>query len=231
MSDVRMVGLSGGMGAGTLTVPDGLFLGGGLAMNTGTHGDNEAGGGSGDEMGVALAARVVGGDGDAFRELVEAFKMRVLGTAKRFVRNHHELDDLVQEIFLRVWKGLKTFRGEAPLEHWVMRVSVRTCYDHLRKQRRVRESEVLVEEPRGEAGMEVNEDRDRLRREAWEVVRCGLERLGEKDRVVITLLDLEGRSVANIAELTGWSESNVKVRAFRARKKLKTVLESLDGEK
>ncbi|MEM7144083.1 MAG: RNA polymerase sigma factor [Verrucomicrobiota bacterium] len=225
MSEAMMVGLPVGIGIGTFGVPGGLYVGGGLAM---TEKDGDEKRVAGDEMGLALAKRVVGGDGDAFRELVEAFKMRVLGTATRFVRNHHELDDLVQEIFLRVWKGLKTFRGEAPLEHWVMRVSVRTCYDHLRKQRRVRESEVLVEEPRWEAGMVDEGDRERSRREAWEVVRCGLERLGEKDRVVITLLDLEGRSVAEIAELTGWSESNVKVRAFRARKKLKTVLESME---
>jgi RNA polymerase sigma-70 factor (ECF subfamily) len=87
-----------------------------------------------------------------------------------------------------------------------------------------------VEEPRergpegggGESGVEAK------RREACELVQWGMGRLPEKDRLILTLLELEERSVAEIAELTGWSVSNVKVRAFRARKKLKTVLEELE---
>ena len=66
------------------------------------------------------------------------------------------------------------------------------------------------------------------RREACEWVQWGLRQLPEKDRLILTLLELEERSVAEIAALTGWSVSNVKVRAFRARKKLKTVLETLE---
>jgi RNA polymerase sigma-70 factor (ECF subfamily) len=229
MSEVIMLTMPG-TGRGIGVVWGGLSPGGGDVMSA-KEGAGEKDAGSGDAAGRALAARVAGGDGDAFRALVLEYKSRVLGMASRYVRNHHELDDLAQEIFVRIWKGMKSFRGDAPLEHWVMRVSVRTCYDHLRKNRRRRESEVLVEEVRetgtGE-GRREGSSAESSRREACEWVQWGLRQLPEKDRLILTLLELEERSVAEIAELTGWSVSNVKVRAFRARKKLKTVLEELE---
>ncbi len=171
-----------------------------------------------------LAARIAGGDEEAFGDLVTLFKHRVLGTASRYARNSHELDDLGQEIFIRVWRGLGKYRGDAPLEHWVMRVAVRTCYDFLRKVRKRRECEVLVEEVL-ESGAEDESEKMRRSREAWEVIRAGMAALSVKDQLVLTLVELEEKSVAEAAALTGWSESNVKVRAFRARKKLKTILE------
>jgi RNA polymerase sigma-70 factor (ECF subfamily) len=201
----------------------------GLAMSVKEGVEKESKGPAGEVAGKPLAARVAAGDGEAFRLLVTEYKSRVLGMASRYVQNHHELDDLAQDIFLRIWKGIKTYRGDAPLEHWIMRVSVRACYDHLRRNRRRRESEVLVDEPRG-GGLDVKDEGavERSRREASEVVQWGLRQLPEKDRLIITLLELEERSVAEIADLTGWSVSNVKVRAFRARKKLKMVLENVE---
>jgi len=182
-----------------------------------------------DPTDAALAARAAGGDESAFSELVSRYKMRVFGTASRYARGRHELDDLAQDIFLRIWKGLPSYRADAPFEHWCMRVVVRSCYDFLRKNRRRRESEVLVESPpihshTGEA------DRAEIqRREAWETVSRLLERLNAKDRLVITLIDLEEKSVREAASLTGWSESNVKVRAHRARKKMREIWEQSKG--
>lgn len=173
--------------------------------------------------------RILGGDEDEFRGLVVEFKQRVLGTASRFARNRYELDDLGQEVFLRVWRGLKTWRGEAPLEHWVGRVTVRVCYDFLRKNRKRRESEVLVDEVRDGESAGAGDARQRERREVVELVRWGLAKLPPKDEMILTLLELEDRSVAEVSGMTGWSESNVKVRAFRARKKLKVILERVDG--
>lgn len=168
--------------------------------------------------------RILGSGGEFYGELVTRYKGKVLGTASRFARNAHDLDDLAQEIFLRIWRGLGKYRGEAPLEHWVMRVAVRTCYDFLRRNRKRRESEVIVEDV-GREGQAEGEGAAARGREAWEIVQAGMQKLGAKERLILTLMELEERSVAEVSKLTGWSASNVKVRAFRARKKLREVLE------
>lgn len=174
-----------------------------------------------------LVQRAKSGDDAAYASLVALYRDRVFGTASRFARGRQELEDLAQEIFIRVWKGLDTFREDAPFEHWFMRIAVRTCYDFLRKHRRRRESEVLVEETPAELETDFTGEADPVakRREAWEVVQTLLAELGEKDRLVVTLIDLEQKSVKEAASLTGWSESNVKVRAFRARKRMREIYE------
>ena len=174
-----------------------------------------------------LVRNAIAGNDAAYEELVARYRTRVFGTASRFARDRHELDDLAQDIFVRVWKGLGSYREEAPFEHWFMRVAIRTCYDFLRKHRRRRESEVLVDEtpPEHEASGDSDDVRIRKRREAWEIVQQLLECLNEKDRLVITLMDLEEKSVKETAKLTGWSESNVKVRAHRARHKMREIYE------
>lgn len=173
---------------------------------------------------VARAAR---GDEDAFVRLASAYRPRIWATASRFARSRPELEDLVQDLLLKLWRGLSGYRSDAPFEHWVMRVAVRGCYDFLRQNRRRRESERLVDEARRPEDADPAASRARARREAWETVSLLLERLDPKDRLVVTLLDLEERGVRETAALTGWSEANVKVRAHRARKKMRTIFETL----
>lgn len=178
--------------------------------------------------------RAIDGDDDAFAALARLHRGRITGTAARFARGPHELEDLVQDIFIRAWKGLPRFRSDAPFEHWIMRVAIRTCYDFLRRHRRRREQECLVDgqsevfHQASGAGSGTDDDSASRRREAWEIVQRLLERLGDKDRLVITLVDLEQKSVKETAELTGWSEANVKVRAFRARQRMRELYERLE---
>jgi RNA polymerase sigma-70 factor (ECF subfamily) len=174
-----------------------------------------------------LVRRARAGDDTAFSALAERYRDRVFGTASRFARGRHELEDLAQDIFIRIWKGLGSYREDAPFEHWLMRVTIRTCYDFLRKHRRRRESEVLVDEtPLPSPDARGNTDDDvRRRRDAWELVQSLLDELPEKDRLVVTLIDLERQSVKEAAKLIGWSDYNVKVRAFRARKRLRDLYE------
>lgn len=175
-------------------------------------------------------ARAQRGDEDAFVHLAVAFRPKVWSTASRFARSRPELEDLVQDLFVRIWKGLPSYRSDAPFEHWVMTVTVRGCYDFLRRHRRRRESETLVDPQEGPEEPDRRPERERSRRDAWEIVRLLLDRLDAKDRTVITLLDLEERGVRETARLTGWSESNVKVRAHRARKKMRTLYDELGLE-
>lgn len=171
------------------------------------------------------------GDEDAFVELARRYHDRVWSTASRFARSRSELEDLVQDLFVKIWKGLPTFQNKSPFEHWLMRVTVRGCYDFLRKNRRRRESEVLTAEIYETIGTTGIENVSLKQNEASEIVAILMQGLDAKDRTVITLLELEEKSVRETAELTGWSESNVKVRAFRARKKMKAIFEKLGLER
>jgi RNA polymerase sigma-70 factor, ECF subfamily len=172
----------------------------------------------------ALVARALGGDESAFTELVRRHKRRVFGAASRFARDDHQLDDLCQEVFIRAFRNLPKFRGEAPFEHWLSRITVSACYDFLRKERRTREQISLdahdfdLRDSRSDAAASA--------RGASELLAFAMRQLSADERLIITLAEIEDRSMREISELTGWSESNVKVRAFRARQNLKRILEA-----
>jgi len=109
----------------------------------------------------------------------------------------------------------------------VSKIAVNACYDSLRKQSR-REREVSLEDV--EFSLIEPSSEKIPSSEAWEILRHALGKLCPEDRLVITLLNLEEKSVREVSALTGWSESNVKVRAFRARNKLKKILEGNNGK-
>ena len=166
-----------------------------------------------------LIQSTLAGDDEAFAELVRRYKGRVFGIAARFARNGAELDDVCQEIFIKVYRNLGRFRGDAPFEHWLSRIAVRACYDLLRKTRREREQVPLD-------GLPLGVEDNMAPQQAREVLEFAMAKLSPKHRLAITLLELEEKSVRETAELTGWSEANVKVRAFRARQALKKILET-----
>ncbi|MBA4387174.1 MAG: RNA polymerase sigma factor [Verrucomicrobia bacterium] len=166
-----------------------------------------------------LIRSALDGDDEAFAVLVRRHRQKVFGIAGRFARHDHELDDLAQEIFLKAYRNLGRFRQESPFEHWLSRIAVRTCYDALRKRRR-EGSEVPIDD----LAIVAENDIEPMR--AKELLDRALVRLSAEQRLVITLLELEERSVREVAALTGWSETNVKVRAFRAREALKRILEA-----
>lgn len=173
-----------------------------------------------------LVRKALGGNDSAFAELAERYRTRVYGTASRFARGHAELEDLAQDIFIRAWKGLKSFRADAPFEHWFMTIAVRTCYDFLRKHRSRRQVEVLVDESPADLyadSADTSDQRIQKRREAWEIIDHILTQLNDKERLIITLIELEEKTVKETAALTGWSEPNVKVRAHRARLKMREI--------
>src|SRR5216117_4205562 len=87
-----------------------------------------------------LIAAVLRGDAASFEPLVEKYSPRVFATARRYARRESEVEDIVQEVWTKAYSHLATFRGDAPFEHWLMRLAVRTCYDFLRKHQRNRET-------------------------------------------------------------------------------------------
>jgi RNA polymerase sigma-70 factor, ECF subfamily len=171
---------------------------------------------------ASLVRSTLAGDEDAFRELITRHKARVFGTCARFARDAQQLDDLSQEVFLRAWRKLNKFRGEAPFEHWLARLTVTTCYDFLRRERRHRDAVSLddfAHEMRDHGA-----DTAIAAARAKDLLEWAMRKLSADERLILTLLELEERSVREISALTGWKESNVKVRAFRARARLKTII-------
>src|SRR5215469_14113276 len=182
-----------------------------------------------------LIAAVLKGDAASFEPLVEKYSPRVFATARRYARRESEVEDIVQEVWVKAYQKLGSFRGEAPFEHWLMRLTVRTCYDFLRGHQRNRElnfselSDPEVNWLERFAGQddEASEHADAAR----QLIERILEKLTPSARLIITLLEIEDRSVKEIAALTGWSVPLVKVRAFRARAEMKKVLAKLKKEK
>ncbi len=182
-----------------------------------------------------LIAAVLRGDTASFEPLVRKYSPRLFATARRYARREIEVEDIVQEVWLKAYQKLRGFRGEAPFEHWLMRLAVRTCYDFLRAHQRSREApfsdltdsdsdwlERLATHPERSA-----EASDAAR----QLVQHILAQLSPAARLIITLLEIEERSIKEIAGLTGWSVPLVKVRAFRARAEMRKVLARIGREK
>src|SRR5947209_7872732 len=182
-----------------------------------------------------LIAAVLKGDAASFEPLIQKYSPRVFATARRYARRESEVEDIVQEIWLKAFQKLKSFRGEAPFEHWLMRLAVRTCYDFLRSHQRNRETTFSeLTEPEDdwlERFVNHPEGASENAAAARQLVQRVLEYLSPSARLVITLLEIEDRSVKEISKLTGWSVPLVKVRAFRARAEMRKVLAKIAKDK
>jgi RNA polymerase sigma-70 factor (ECF subfamily) len=182
-----------------------------------------------------LISAVLKGNAASFEPLVQKYSPRVFATARRYARRESEVEDIAQEAWLKAFEKLGSFRGEAPFEHWLMRLTVRTCYDFLRRHQRNRESAFSdLTEPESdwlERFMTQSEAVSEKADAARLLVARILERLSPPARLIITLLEIEDRSVKEIAVLTGWSVPLVKVRAFRARAEMRKILAKLPKDK
>jgi len=169
-----------------------------------------------------LISATLAGDDQAFAQLVTRHKRRIFGLAARFARDRDELDDICQEVFIKAYENLRSFRHEAPFEHWIMRIATRACHDALRARRHENRQSTL--DDHGSELRDYAEEAREEARQARDLLRWGMERLKPDEQLIITLLELEEQTVREVAGLTGWSESNVKVRAHRARNALKRIL-------
>ena len=175
------------------------------------------------------------GDPGSFEPLIKKYQPRVFATARRYARRESEVEDIVQKVFIKAFQKLDGFRGEAPFEHWLMRLAVRTCYDFLRGHQRNRET-AFTELTESETNWldlfavqpdNASEDADAAR----QLIDTVLARLSPSARLVVTLLEIEEKSVKEISEITGWSGPLVKVRAFRARAQMRRILTTMTKNK
>ena len=141
-------------------------------------------------------------------------------------------EDLTQEIFLKMFTRIAQYQGNVPFTHWVSRIAVTTCIDHLRSQKRHPEFRWadLSENEADVLDAVLTSEKDVTASDALaahELVHKLLDQLKPDDRMVLQLLDLEQKTLAEVSELTGWNITLIKVRAFRARRKLQKLFVDL----
>jgi RNA polymerase sigma-70 factor (ECF subfamily) len=161
------------------------------------------------------------GDAEAYERIVRRYQQQIGNYLWRFTHDRNDYEDLVHNVFVEAYFSLSRYRGGGSLRNWLLTIATRVGYAYWRQQARQRKrNEVTLDgiaEPQANAKLPEDPRLDRLEK--------ALASLSPRDRLVLTLLHLEERSVAQAAELTGWSQTMVKVQAHRARKKLKSLLE------
>ena len=174
-------------------------------------------------------------DEAAARRLIDALYPQVI----RIVRNHllrgMDEQDLSQEVFVRFFNSLDRYDPSRPLENWVSRLAVNVCLNALRaRQRRPELRWSDLSDPEQQAVDALAQERPESEppyREAKTLLETLLEGLSAEDRLVVSLLHLEERPLTEIRELTGWPVAVIKMRAFRARRKLRKMLAALERQR
>jgi RNA polymerase sigma-70 factor (ECF subfamily) len=172
------------------------------------------------------------GDEEAARALLNHLYPLVIKVVRAHLPRRSSEEDLAQTIFMKVFTKLNQFSGRVPLEHWVSRIAVNTCFNQISSERvrpelrwaDLSEEEEEVLQTLASTAADLEPSHNLATRELVDKL---LERLNPADRLVIKLMHLEGRTVKEIRQTTGWSAALIRVRAFRARRKMKKHLETL----
>jgi len=172
-----------------------------------------------------LIKRAQGGDNAAFNEIVVAYRKRILGTITRLIARQEDVEDVAQEVFLRLFFSLDQLRTAEVFEPWLYRLTVNAAYDYLRKQRRRQEfrmsdlSEQQVMMADAQAGGKAEQD-EQYQKKIRESVDSLLGAVSEQDRMLLILKEVEGLSLKELEKIYKVNENALKVRLFRARQRV-----------
>ena len=172
-----------------------------------------------------LIKRAQQGDGAAFNEIVLAYRKRILGTITRLIARTEDVEDVAQEVFLRLYFSLDQLQKAEVFEPWLYRLTVNAAYDYLRKQRRrhefrmsdLSEQQVLMAD--AAAGGKV-EHAEQYQKKIRESVDAMLGAVSEADRILLVLKEVEGLSLKELEKIYNVNENALKVRLFRARQRV-----------
>jgi RNA polymerase sigma-70 factor (ECF subfamily) len=178
-----------------------------------------------------LIERAKSGDEGAFNQIVQAYRKRILGTIARLIGRPEDVEDVGQEVFLRLYYSLDQLRVPEVFEPWLYRLTVNAAYDYLRRQKRRQESrmadlsEQQVMMADASAGGKQREE-DVRRTKVRELVQSLLGKVSEEDRILLMLKEVEGLSLKELEKVYKVNENALKVRLFRARQRVLKAFES-----
>lgn len=185
---------------------------------------------------AACVDRVRLGDEDAARRLVSHLYPQVIKLVRAYLPRRSSEEDLAQIVFMKIFARLEQYSGSVPLEHWVSRIAINTCLHHIAAEKvrpelrwaDLSEEQCAVLEMVANTGDDLLHDHGLAAREMVEKL---LARLEPAERMLVTLLHLEGHTPREVAKLTGWNSAIIRARAFQARRKLKKHFTKLMTEK
>lgn len=175
------------------------------------------------------------GDESAFEEIMRRYSRRVFHYASKFFRQRSLVEEAAQEVFLKAFTELGSYEGRGSMEGWLTRITTNTCLNLLRSSKRRPELTISdltddettwVDKKLAMAATERHQSSERSL-VAADLAGRVLQTLAPDDRLVLTLIDSEDASVKDVVKITGWSESKVKVQAFRARRRMREAVEKL----
>ena len=183
---------------------------------------------------IEIINQILNGDINSFEHLLDRYQDHALRIVKRHVP-YGDVEDTIQDVFIRAYKALPNFKEKGGFKQWLSAIAVKTCYDFWRKRYRSKEFPMsdltenhmvwLKKTLSDQSGKSFSQER--YKEKAKELLDWALNKLSAKDRMVLELIYFEGLSLQEAADLLGWSVANVKVRSFRSRKKLETILSGL----
>lgn len=182
----------------------------------------------------SLIQRAKDGDDAAYNQIVQAYRKRILGTISRLIGKPEDVEDVGQEVFLRLYYSLGQLRSPEVFEPWLYRLTVNAAYDYMRRSKRRPESrmadlsEQQVQYADAEAGGRQRAS-EQKNAETREFVQSLLGQVSEEDRILLTLKEVEGLSLKDLERIYKVNENALKVRLFRARQRVLKAFDTLKG--
>lgn len=177
-----------------------------------------------------LVEKIKKGDIDAYEEIIKKYENKVCGIIYHMIKNQNDVEDLAQEVFIKVYKNLSKFKGDSSLYTWIYKITVNLCLDEVKKRKNIIYLDEKLEVEDGELERELpSSDKTQVElyeeKELKEKLHKCIGKLTEKQRVMIVLRDIKGFSYEEISEITSVKLGTVKSQINRARLKLKELLD------
>ena len=180
---------------------------------------------------IDIISSVLEGDVDQFALLIDKYKAKIFKIVSMHIP-HDYVDEVANDIFFKSYKSLKTFKNDSPFVNWLTVIAIRSCKDFWRQKYAQKDVPMSSFDEETEQTIELGIDyrtpeTNILGDEKYKMLMKAMEQLKPVERTIISMMYAEERSVAEIASLTGMTESNVKVTAFRSRKKLAEIINKM----
>jgi len=170
--------------------------------------------------------QIIAGDSNAFSVLVDRYKDLVFTLSLKMLKNREEAEEVAQDTFIKVFKSLSKFKGDSKFSTWIYKVTYNSCLDRLKKNKKEQLKVAIDEYTEHQVKTIDNALENMVEEERQQAIKACLELLPPDDSFLLTLYYFEEQSLEEIAKVVGLTANNVKVKLFRSRKKLTSILKA-----